>query len=559
MSELDTAPPRKRSRRRRRNKKPESARPEEVLEESRIEREKPATEELSPDEAAEMRLHLRFIRDHRRTLKLKLNATEDLLVNGVRQPTHRGICLHLLSKVDRSLVLKGLERLDDAASRTRLLAGVVRFSDDPGLLILYLESFTESSSRAEAAGAFSLAVSKLDWSELSASRMRRILELVATVFIDRHERASVVFGLLHSPSFRETFSEAAQELPPALGEVFRPLVAVYEGVIEGDPEGHDPKDLVRGSTILLDAPEAVLRSYPPEIRMRLMDLALRRSGHDEVADRAAGTLLSTLPPDSDLFLHHALERSAELLRRHSDDRARWQLRQLRGARQDCQLAVDWLKALSAPRLGRMALIWPGERQPERRDMPGKGSGRGLQEAFWLDEQRRVWLRVGSKGSSDKFVREAKIHQRLGVAGVAPFLVWGKGEGERPWLAIPALGRPADRVLQKRRLPTPVAIHLADQGVRILGTLAAAGYRLPDARSWRFLITEGKWPHLLLADLTGIIAGEENVGPESHRGPAFGWCRDLLWDRNDLPPILVRALRRRRGKVTELLRALALSI
>ncbi len=501
-----------------------------------------------------MRRHLRFIRDHRRVLKLKLNAQEDLLVNGVRPPTHRGICLHLLSKVDRTLVLKALERLGDAASRTRLLAGVVRFSDDPGLLILYLESFTESSSRADAAGAFSLAVRRLDWSDLSSARMRRILDLVATVFIDPHQRASVVFGLLHSTSFRETFTEAAQELPPELGRVFRPLLAVYEGVVEGDPEGHDPKDLERGSTILLDAPDPVLRAYPSEIRSRLLDLALRRSEDDEVADRAAGTLLSALPPDSELFLRHALQRSSDLLRRHADARAKWQLRQIRGARNDCVEAEQWLQALAAPRLGRMALLWPGDRKPQQ----GKG-GKGLREAFWLDEQRRVWLRAGSAKQADQFIAEAKIHQRLGVAGVAPFLVWGKGEGDRPWLAVPAVGRPADRVLGKRRLPTPTAVHLADQGVRILGTLAAAGYRLPDARAWRFLVTEGKRPQLWLADLSGITAPEGKVGIEAHRGPAFGWCRDLLRDRDDLPDPLLRVLRRRRGKASELLRALALAL
>lgn len=530
-----------------------------VLEESRIEREKPAAEELSPEEVAEMRRHLRFIRDHRRILKLKLNATEDLLVNGVRPPSHRGICLHLLSKVDRGLVLKALDRLDDPASRTRLLGGVVRFSEDPGVLILYLESFTESSSRAEAAGAFSLAVRRLDWRTLSTARMRRILELVAVVFDDPHQRASVVFGLLHSDSFRETFTEAAQELPTELGGVFRPLLAVYEGIIEGEPEGHDPRDLERGSTILLDAPEPVLRSYPSEIRLRLLDLALRRADDDDVADRAAGTLLSALPPDSELYLRHAVQRCADLLRRHADDRAKWQLRQLRGARADCVQAEQWLQAMSAPRLGRMALLWPGERRSDRNEKPGKGGQRGLQEAFWLDEQCRVWLRTGAPKSADRFVDEAKIHQRLGVAGVAPFLVWGKGEGGRPWLAVPAVGRPADQVLSKRRLSTPVAIHLADQGVRILGTLAAAGYRLPDAWAWRFLMTEGKRPQLLLADLSGIAPGDGKVGIEAHRGPAFGWCRDLLRDRDDLPLGLARALQRRRGKVSELLRALALSI
>ncbi len=57
-----------------------------------------------------MKRHLAFIAKYRGTLRLKLNAREDLLVNGSAEPTHRGHCKHLLSKVDRSTVVAALER-----------------------------------------------------------------------------------------------------------------------------------------------------------------------------------------------------------------------------------------------------------------------------------------------------------------------------------------------------------------------------------------------------------------------------------------------------------------
>jgi hypothetical protein len=61
-------------------------------------------EPLTPDEVVEMRQHLAFLREHKEALRLRLNAAEDLLVNGRRDPSDRGVCHHLLGKVDRALI-----------------------------------------------------------------------------------------------------------------------------------------------------------------------------------------------------------------------------------------------------------------------------------------------------------------------------------------------------------------------------------------------------------------------------------------------------------------------
>ena len=88
-------------------------------------------ESLDAGEVAEMKQHLAFLRRYKEILRLKLNAAEDLLVNGQREPTERGVCRHLLGKVDRSVVEAAIAReplRSDAAARIRMLAGAVRLT-----------------------------------------------------------------------------------------------------------------------------------------------------------------------------------------------------------------------------------------------------------------------------------------------------------------------------------------------------------------------------------------------------------------------------------------------
>src|SRR5688500_15822595 len=107
MSET-SGPARKPRHRRRFNKNRRGPSPVGVLSEARPEQPlaaAPVDAPLTPQEAARMKEHFRFLREHRHTLKLRVNATEDLLLNGSREPTHRGVCQHLLDKVERARVL----------------------------------------------------------------------------------------------------------------------------------------------------------------------------------------------------------------------------------------------------------------------------------------------------------------------------------------------------------------------------------------------------------------------------------------------------------------------
>src|SRR5438128_8903784 len=96
---------------------------------------------LDAAEVGEMKQHLGFLRRYKDILRLKLNATEDLLVNGQREPSERGVCHHLLAKVDRGVIEAAVQReplRSDAGARARMLAGAIRLTADVGVLLAYL-------------------------------------------------------------------------------------------------------------------------------------------------------------------------------------------------------------------------------------------------------------------------------------------------------------------------------------------------------------------------------------------------------------------------------------
>jgi len=476
-----------------------------------------------------MKRHLRFLREHRKLLGLRVNAAEDLLLNGVREPEHRGLCLHLLGKVDHAAINKAAARIPDAATRSRFLSGVVRFSTDPGVLLLYLESLSDAASRKAAAGAFSRAVTRLDFSVIGDARMRRVLELIATIFTDAYERAQVLFGLLHSHSFRSAFSEALPSLSADLAPTFESLSAAYEVIIEGQPAAGRDKSLRAGVLLLISAPEEQLVAYPEAIRARLLRVSVDLMGEVDEAERAVAALLESLPHSGDDYRVFSLLRARALLSQHVDVRARWQLRQLRTAQPSCVEACELLAALEAPRLGRVALGWPGDKKQKAREgRRGAHQGAsGLIKGFWLDSQSRVWLRRGTPAERQRFAEEARLTKPLVLGGLATLLVHGKGTGGEPFIVLAASGDPGEHVLDNSPLSLPVALWLARQGVAALGGLHRAGLSLPDARRHRFLVGSGRQPHLRLAHLDGLTSATAEESEARLVVLAHRFCRDLL--------------------------------
>jgi hypothetical protein len=509
----------------------------------------PADEPLTPAEVSEMKRHLRFLSEHRRILKLRVNAAEDLLLNGARQPEHRGICVHLLGKVDHASISSAVSRLPDAAARSRFLAGVVRFSTDPGVLLLYLESLSDAASRKAAAGAFSRAVQRLDFAEIGEARMRRVLELVASIFTDPYERAQVVFGLLHSASFQSAFGEAVAGLPAELSGVFESLSVAFDVVVDGAPVGDRSEALRSGVLLLIKAPEESLCAYPQDIRVRLLRVSLELMGEVDDAERAVAALLESLPHSSDEYREVALRRARELLRLQVDVRARWQLRQLRSAQPGCREATELLAAMEGPCMGRMALGWPGG---------GNARRGGLMKAFWLDYQSRVWLRVGDKKDASALVREGRLSRPLTLAGVATVLVQDKGKGGEPFIAVAASGDNSERPLDKEPRDLTASLWLARQGLQALGGLHSCGLVLPDAQRRRFLIGGGRSPGLTLADLSGLEEADPEAAEARLTRLAQRWCRDLLGEHMaSLSPSLRTFIERGGVSASDMARALSL--
>jgi len=485
-----------------------------VPEVSHLARPPSGDEPLTPDEVAEMKQHVAFIRRYREVLRLKLNAAEDLLVNGQREPGDRGVCRHLLGKVDRAVIESAIEReplRSDPAARARMLAGAVRVTADLGVLLAYLESLAHVRSRAEAAAAFAEVVRRLDFESLSATRLARLLQVLLAAFVD-HERVQVVLGLLASGPFRRAFDAAAATFPADIAGVFTPLRAVHRHVTEGGG-ADDPSLLAAGLEQILAAPDPVLRAHAEPLRVGMLELALGPGVPAPLADRAVGVLLPSLPRGERTYARLVVRRASQLLARHADDRARAVLEELRRAQPSHRTAERWLAALDAPRVGRVALA--GEH----------GHGR-LAAAFWLDAQQPLWLRTATAPSAERLANEARLQAGLGVPGVAVVVDAGVASGI-PYVAVAAPGRPFAPASQPR--DAAVALGLAASAARILCAVALGGVRVPDAAPERFVALAPPAIALMLADFDGATPAEPQEALAAHAGAAATFTGTLLPD------------------------------
>jgi len=495
---------RRRSRRRRgrgRGDQPPPGRPAPVVPEvSRIAATPTGGDTLAPAEIAEMKEHLGFLRRYKDMLRLKLNAAEDLLVNGQREPSERGVCRHLLGKVDRAVIDAAVAReplRSDAPARARMLAGAIRVTADVGVLLAYLEALAHVRSRPEAAQAFGEVVRRIDFESLSPNRLARLLQVLIETFVD-HERVQVLFSLLAQPSFRRAFDAATEAFPQPVADAFAPLRAVHARLVEDASRSEASQLVTAGMEQVLAAPDPVLRGYTEELRVGMLEIALRPDVPATVADRAAGVLLGTLPHGGRTYARLAHRRAAQLLQRHADDRARVVLDELHRAQPGLRTAERWRAALDARRLGRIAL---------EGGLPERGR---LAPGLWLDGQRTVWVRSAAAPEAERLAAEAALQMTLALPGVAPVVDRGVTSGI-PYVAVAAPGRPFD--VDAAKLDGAAAFVLAAGAVRVLHALALAGAVLPDAAPERFLFAAPA--ALVLADLDGVRRSDVASSTSAH--------------------------------------------
>jgi hypothetical protein len=495
----------------------------------------PADQPLTPDEARDMKRHLRFVARYRTVLRPRLNAREARMVDGELEPEHRGACLHLLSKIDRSTILAALEReplRSDPAMRARFLATAAGISGDVGVLLHFLEALSETAASDKVVRAFTRALERIDFAELSAARMGRLLDVMQRAFPER-ELVGALFELLRNPGFLGAFDRSSSELDPALAKRFVPLRAVHRAM-EGQgrrARPSDERDLARGLPMVLSVSPTMLEAYPLPVRERLLDAALGSGSDEALGHPGIEVLLGSLPPDGEATARHGMALARLNLVRGRLDEARALLKGLRGGPAAAE-ARGLLGRLDGPIAGPLAL----EAQPL--DPPGS-----LQPGFHLRRVQPVWLRFAT-ATEQRAAFRAELALQQGACLPAVASVGDRGEaGERgPFAVLEAHGRRLDRVLADRqlRLDYGDALALAASGARVLRALALVGLVLPDAEPRRFLIPGPQaWDGIVLADLGGV----KEIGlPEAtlHIRPQVGaWCHDALC----YPPFRGKKLRR----------------
>jgi hypothetical protein len=498
--------------------------------------ERPAEEPLEPEEVREMRGHLAFLKRWKSSLRLGLNAQEDRLVNGELPPSDRGLCKHLLAKLDRTAIDRALAReplVDAAPERARFLGGVVRIAPDADNLLRYLDALAAGGERREAAAALPETVARLDFARMGARGVAHVLELVRKLF-DGPDRVQALFGLLTNDSFRSSLEGTLPSLDAELRADFAPLMAAHRALFEPErpEEDDDARALERGLEHILSAPEAVLRSYPESIRARLAEVAmeLRIDASD-----ALRRLMHGLPLKEPAYVELRRLRVDQLLREGAVDDARALVRQVATGATDAAWAKPLEGALAGKVVGRVVV---GAALSE---------GSRLQRALWLDRPGMVLARTAPVALAGTLAVEAKLQAELTLPTVAPVLAHGLGHDGTAFLVIPPLGGPYAGVPE--RWPAVARLHAALEVVRLLSSLAERGLVLPDLAPTRMLSSGGR---LVLADLSGIVRDDPGRAAIALAPLGSAWVRELVREPSR------ELARRARGQTSLVLLARALA-
>jgi len=541
---------------------------------------------MSAAEVARMKVTLRFLREHRHTLKLKVNAAEDLLLNGRREPTDRGLCRHLLSKLERSRVVAAAEKMAPAQA-TEFLAGIVRFAPEVPYLVEFLRSVKASARPREAAAALTQALERVDFAETSDAQMRDLLQLVVDVF-PASELPVFVFSLLSEAAFRTAFDRSSEGLPSTLAELLVPLRGLHGSLARRGGRRSEQRlslEQVReGALLMLGASRESLNELSEVVRRQLLEAGADALGRAE--GRASNQALS----ESLLGLFRSLEfrdagvrsevvhaLASALLRAGVESAAIELLRAELATLSDPRWAQHWLSALGGTRVGELAL--ERRRHPRRRRGHGRAreadaassdadsteseasdsaqsdptgvtpaaDGRAdadrWQRAFHIPTQREVLVRFedASGAASGALRTHAELRRRVLLPGVAEVVVEALAV-DRPHLALAWQGPPLPRRLSTlRRDSSELVLSWCREATLLLGGLAAQGLVLPDAGLARFSADESD--RLWLVDLWLLAEAAPAAALSAQLELAKRVCRELLGtlEREVLPSAAADAL------------------
>ena len=508
---------------------------------------------LSAQEAREMQGHFTFLRMHRKVLRLKVNAAEDLLLNGVHEPTDRAACLHLLGKVDRSSVISACARLEPAAA-AKLLTGIVLFSSDIEYVLLLLEKFQLSAPPEDATAALAQGLERIDFDAVSSGQMRRVLSLIVELF-GEHERPELLLGLLESRSFRNAFDKAIEGLPEPLAALVVPLRAAQAVILHGKPNRYASRDLARGVGFLLSGSAASLRRRPSRVNQRLATYGMQACGG---ADHPYHRQLETLVLDGFSKRERLRGKLGLTLARHLladgyDGAATRILKELVRDHPDFDDPKRWLARVQHPaRIGRFA---PEDTAPARQDALSHHERR---PGFWLATMQPAWVQVGREAHVDTMTGAAQVLSAVSIPNLVPLLDSGTMDEGDPYFVTPNPGRPLDAVLgESRGVDLGEAIRLCLEGAVLLSALAAVGVAMHDADPARFALGAGG--AVWLVDVSGAVQGSAESAGTANLGVARDFCSRVLSNSTRfLVPGDLTASIESAGSCHELVRTLARS-
>ena len=496
----------KRRRRRQRSRGPALPAPSTLVNKS-------TDEPLSDRELTEARTLLDFLKQHKSVLRLSLNATEDLLINGRRDPTERGVLLHLFRKVDAQAVDRALAReplASDPKARARFMAGVVRLAPGPKSLLGYLEAVADSKDPRQAARALSGVATRLEFDAMSRAQWLRLMELVGQTF-EGPDRVQALLGLLDNPSFKGALDTHRTALAPERAAEILPLARAHAHVVGGEtlPGGEADRALVvRGMKAWLSLPEPTLRSFPEPVRWRLAERAVSGPVGLGATDVPKG-LVESLPHHERDYARIGMAWSRRLLAEEADTDARALLSQVAEAHPSFRDAARLLTALDGPRVGTLTF--------ERLPRPGRWA-----PACWLPGALFGLGRWVDRSESDAAMREAELQADLLEAGFAPVVASGQDAQGRAFAFTSVRGLP---LAAGSRVNPRDALSRARAVAQIARTLATRGIELPDLNLERFVLPKRGGPTLV--DIAGAKASDPPRAAMALAEPARNAVKTLL--------------------------------
>jgi hypothetical protein len=478
-------------------------------------------EPLTPQEIAKLKINFKFLKDNRELLKLRVNAAEDLLLNGVREPVHRGLCQHLLAKVERSRVLQVSQNMPPDQA-VRLLSGVIRFAPDIAYILRYLECVKSTASQQQAGAALTEALKQIEFPELSAAQMRQLVALVVDVFAER-DLPVFLFTLIYDKSFKEALDRSLEGFPEVLGRMVRPLRILHEMIAHPVPRGvdfiTDMQALKAGVALLFDVNPASLEQLPEAARHRLFQVGcetmrsqagmrgeplvqlLAGLNFAQDSDRAAATLA----------LAQALTAAGQeaLARKYLD-------REKNGG---SSALTRFREALDFPRVGAVAI--DASRSNGKLPPPGR-----WYRGWHLLTGDVVLVRTSSSEERSAFAEQVAIWRRMLVPGVARVIGAQVPPSPVPYIAVELPGMPLQREAKRaQRIDEATRLRWAVEICAMLEGLAAGGVMLPDANLNRFNVDQQG--RLWLVDLWPLQNAEPDQARAAHCEHARSTCRQLL--------------------------------